>query len=42
MQNYRPLNNENKMIILLLFIFLFGMLILSDNSNSCKREKNVK
>jgi hypothetical protein len=40
MQNYQPLGNESKLIILLLVIVLFGLLIMSASrkkSCGCKR-----
>jgi hypothetical protein len=41
MQNYHPLGNESKLIILLLVIVLFGLLIMTANKKKkcgCKRK----
>jgi hypothetical protein len=42
MGNYKPLNEETKLIVLLLVITLFGLLIFSANKNkSCRCKRSV-
>ncbi len=39
MKNFKSINDENKIVILLLVIFLFGLLILNINKKSCGCKK---